>query len=593
MSDEGSFSHIRSVLKKQRSNPRIAGLTVVLCGLLPGALAGIQIGGLLFFLNPEIPFSLLTAIRTAAVYALLVGSATALLHLPFTHRSVHRAQRLLPWGLSFALILAAVMAGSHASYFGYYLPPGINVRLLKATISLSVAGLIAFYTALLHSLHRRPYGRRSRIGFVFLCAFSVYVMVERREAFRPPLERFRASSFIDDPERPRLVVVGLEGATLDAVLPLAEEGRLPFLATVLRDGAAGRLEGFTPYRRSALWTSLATGKYPHRHGIVSEGIFPAPLLGKGVELRLLPAGLGFRHWGTFGALPRRVRRSDAQALPAWQILTRLGLRSGIIGWPCSSPAPPEVDFVLSERFFEDPSLRTSAQPPEVVVRARLFRLEGSELDPVAAARFGTDPAGVVLQALADDGWRQSLALFLGEDRQPRAQFLMLPGLRSISNTYFGGFAASQALEGATPRQLAAAEVLAAYYGELDSFLQQLWERQDGPTILAVVSATGSKRRSRWQRWRLLGAEARDLESSASGSPDGVLLLYGEGIRPGARLTGAKVVDVVPTVLYGLGFPMARDFDGRVLTAAFRPEFLRRHALTFVPSYEALPAAGLR
>jgi hypothetical protein len=568
-------------------------LTVVLCGLLPGALAGVQIGGLLFFLNPEIPYSRLTAIRTAAVYALLVGSATALLHLPFTHRSVHRAQRLLPWGLSIALILAAVMAGSHASYFGYYLPPGINVRLLKATISLSVAGLIAFYTALLHSLHRRAYGRRSRLGFVLLCAFSVYVMVERREAFQPPLERFRASSFIEDPARPRLLVVGLEGATLDAVLPLAEDGRLPFFATVLRDGASGRLEAFTPYRRSALWTSLATGKHPHRHGIVGEGIFPAPLLGRGVELRLLPAGLGFRHWGTFGAVPRRVRRSDAQALPGWQLLARLGLRSGIIGWPGSSPAAPEVDFVLSERFFEDPNLETSALPPEVAERARLFHLEGNELDPVVAARFGTDPPRTVLKALADDGWRESLALFLGEDRQPQAQFLMLPGLRSVSDAFFGGFVASQALEGATPRQVEAAEVLAAYYGELDAFLQQLWERQDGPTILAVVSATGSKRLSRWRRWRFLGAEPRDLEASTSGSPDGVLLLYGVGIRPGARLTGAKVVDVVPTVLYGLGFPVARDFDGRVLTAAFEPEFLRHRALTFVPSYEALPPAGLR
>jgi len=44
---------------------------------------------------------------------------------------------------------------------------------------------------------------------------------------------------------------------------------------------------------------------------------------------------------------------------------------------------------------------------------------------------------------------------------------------------------------------------------------------------------------------------------------------------------------VPTLLYALGLPSARDFDGRVLTEAFTPAFLARRPLTFVPSYETL------
>jgi hypothetical protein len=41
------------------------------------------------------------------------------------------------------------------------------------------------------------------------------------------------------------------------------------------------------------------------------------------------------------------------------------------------------------------------------------------------------------------------------------------------------------------------------------------------------------------------------------------------------------------VLYGLGFPIARDLDGGVLTTAFESPFLARQPLTFVPSYETL------
>ena len=47
------------------------------------------------------------------------------------------------------------------------------------------------------------------------------------------------------------------------------------------------------------------------------------------------------------------------------------------------------------------------------------------------------------------------------------------------------------------------------------------------------------------------------------------------------------MDLAPTLLYGLGFPVARDLDGQVLTAAFDKGFLARHPLTFFPSYEGL------
>jgi hypothetical protein len=65
------------------------------------------------------------------------------------------------------------------------------------------------------------------------------------------------------------------------------------------------------------------------------------------------------------------------------------------------------------------------------------------------------------------------------------------------------------------------------------------------------------------------------------------MLYGEGVRSGELLTGAQLVDVAPTLLYGLGVPVARDLDGRVLTTAYDRGFLARHPLTFLPSYETL------
>ena len=47
---------------------------------------------------------------------------------------------------------------------------------------------------------------------------------------------------------------------------------------------------------------------------------------------------------------------------------------------------------------------------------------------------------------------------------------------------------------------------------------------------------------------------------------------------------------MPTLLYALGLPIARDLDGKVLAAAFEPALLQRRPLAFVASYEGLIAA---
>jgi arylsulfatase A-like enzyme len=67
----------------------------------------------------------------------------------------------------------------------------------------------------------------------------------------------------------------------------------------------------------------------------------------------------------------------------------------------------------------------------------------------------------------------------------------------------------------------------------------------------------------------------------------VVILRGRRFRAGAVLDRAESVDVLPTLLYALGLPIAQDLDGRVLTQAFDPAHLASHPLTYVPSYEGL------
>ncbi len=565
-----------------------------MAGFLPGLLAGIQVAGLLFFLNPGLPFSPGPVARAALLYGLLLGAASLLVTLPWTFRHRRRARRLLPWGLAVALAFAAVLDGAHASYYAYYLPSGINDRLIKAAVWLSLAALIFFYTALLHTLHRRAYGRRSRWGLALVAGLSVYVMVERREAFQPRPEMTPRPTIVEDVGRPRLLVVGLDAATLDALLPLAGEGRLPFLAAVIRGGAYGRLESISPHRPSALWTTLATGKYPFRHGVTGGRTYSAGLLAPGAELHLLPAGIGFDRWGLLGGRTGNAPPRAAAALTLWEILDRLGVRAGLVGWPASAPAPRDLAFAFAGGFFHGPPGEVDprlVQPPDLAATAQLLRIAPADLDAAILGRFGEAAPSTVRRALAGDAWRESLsAHLLDEHPDVSAFFLELPGLEEVSREYFGGFSAVE-FEGSKARLFqTATQYVAGYYAHLDDLLAALWEREEGPRLLAVVSAYGVDAPGPWARWKREVSQRAVLGGRFEGSPDGALLLYGGGIRPGALLTGARIVDVVPTLLYGMGYPVARDFDGQVLTQAYGKDFLAAHPLTFLPSYEALTGA---
>lgn len=571
--------------------PRLApphGLVVAAAALVPGALVGTHLAGLIFFLNPELPFGTAPLLRGIVVYAVLVGAIGAALSLPWLWRRPRRARRWLPWGITAALAAAALLDWAHASHYAFFVPPGINRRLIKAALALSAAALIGFYTALLHTLARRRYGRRSRAAYVALALVSVAVMVERREAFRPGPPPSPRPSLVEVASRPKLLVVGLEGATHDALLPLAGQGRLPFLATVLERGANARLRSISPFRRQALWTTLATGKYPYKHGLLADEKVRLRFLGPEAALEVLPAGLAFSAWGTFGRTPRPVDGGEREVLALWEVLPRLGVTSGVIGWPGSHPASREPLFALSDRYFVAPAAAGAVRPPDLAARARFFRLRPEEVDALLLAPAGEAVPREVERALAADLWRQGLAsLLLQQHRQLEALFIQLDGLGTVSRADLGGYTAVQFEAAQGAQYQAAARRVAAYYAHLDLFLSRLWERTPPPKLLAVVSAYGAAPPEGWRRaWRELGPGDR-LGAGFEGSPDGVLLLYGEGVQPGVLLTGADLVDVVPTLMYGLGLPIARDLDGQVLTGAFRRSFLARQPLAFLPSYETL------
>lgn len=68
-------------------------------------------------------------------------------------------------------------------------------------------------------------------------------------------------------KNPKVIVIGLDGATWDLIKPWADEGKLPTFKHLMDEGAWGDLESTTPPITFPAIPSFITGKMPQKHGV--------------------------------------------------------------------------------------------------------------------------------------------------------------------------------------------------------------------------------------------------------------------------------------------------------------------------------------
>ncbi|MFQ5720717.1 MAG: alkaline phosphatase family protein, partial [Acidobacteriota bacterium] len=83
----------------------------------------------------------------------------------------------------------------------------------------------------------------------------------------------------------RLLVVGLDAASMDQILPLASVRELPAFERFLEQGAWGRLNSLRPCLSGVAWATLLTGTMPWTSGVRADSIFH--LLPGGETLQVL------------------------------------------------------------------------------------------------------------------------------------------------------------------------------------------------------------------------------------------------------------------------------------------------------------------
>jgi len=174
--------------------------------------------------------------------------------------------------------------------------------------------------------------------------------------------------------RNRVLIVGLDGATFDVVLPLVEKGRLPVIARLIEGGAWGDLLSTRPPLSPVAWSSFLTGKNPGRHGVFAfEEIVPGTYDFRPVTGR--PPG----HPTLWRLLGDRGRRVVALDIPfSYPPEPVNGLLVAGYGTPVGSrfTYPQSLQDELARRFgeFDVAVPRIKASPPREAVFRRWDRI---------------------------------------------------------------------------------------------------------------------------------------------------------------------------------------------------------------------------
>jgi len=126
----------------------------------------------------------------------------------------------------------------------------------------------------------------------------------------------------------KVLVLGIDGLDPDLLRKLTDSGQAPNFARLWSTGAGGALASATPSQSPVVWTSIATGANPGRHGVF-DFIHRDPK-------RYLPF-LSISHRGGGGLLKSTQYTKPRRNAAFWDVLSAEGVPTTVVRWPVTFP----------------------------------------------------------------------------------------------------------------------------------------------------------------------------------------------------------------------------------------------------------------
>ncbi len=375
----------------------------------------------------------------------------------------------------------------------------------------------------------------------------------------------------------KLLVLGLDGADWAIIDPLLRQGKMPNLARLVQRGIRSKFLTISPALSPVVWTSIATGVDPAKHGVL-DFLVPDPAGGEG----------------------QPVTSAQRRVPSVWDFLSEANVPVGVVGWWATWPAGPLAGYMIADRvayqlfgLAPDPGRgEGKTWPPDLYdteVRRRI--VAPSEISWETVLSYLDGPRRRLEEFDADetkllDDFRTLLAatetylrvtLALRSKYSPRFETVYFEGTDTVGHLFMSY--RPPKLAGVDPRRFASFHaVVDRFYETIDRDIGLLMEgREQGWTIMVLSDHGFASDAS-----RPLTTDSRIGHGAAADwhRRFGILVLSGDHVRAGARVGETGIYDIAPTILALFGQPVPRPWPGQVLSEALDPAFLKAHPVRY-------------
>ena len=356
----------------------------------------------------------------------------------------------------------------------------------------------------------------------------------------------------------KVLLIGWDGADWKFLMPLIDKGMMPNLQKLIEGGSMGRLATLDPPLSPMLWTSIATGKRPYKHGIH-----------------------GFTQPGSDGNGIHPVYITNRKCKAIWNILTQHNVKSHIVGWWPSHPAEP-INGIMISNFFQRansslhdpwPILKGTVHPEEKSdffskLRIHPHELTGNHLLPFVKNMEKIDQAQDrrlmgIAKIIAECSSIHAAATYILENEEW--------GFMGVYYDAIDHFCHGFMKYHPPHRQHIPVRDYETYKEVVNSgcryhdlMLGRLMELAGDDTTIVLVSDHGFYP----DHNRPTSIPKEPAGPAIEHSPFGIIVMKGPGIKNDDTIFGASLLDITPTILSLYGLPVAEDMDGKVLTNAF-------------------------
>ena len=457
--------------------------------------------------------------------------------------------------VSFALLIIVflLILWENTSYFRSFLDAETSGRLRAQAIVLAALATLAGAALYAARRYKKKVFPLTAYFLVFALG-SVFVVGQR--AKYPAGETDASTGRLEARKIDRnVILIGLDGLSLDFIFPLIAEGKLPNFSWLVENGTWGRLENTSPTESFILNHSLMTAKLPSKHRQLSLNSYRL-FFGK-YRLDVTPRFILFRQ------------------------MVRLGLLKAFPGSP--PRAAKDLGFIIeangSSALELDSPVRASRENPDPRAE-KAFGL-ALKVEPSERNRL----LDLARDAFTKDWEREDSAFAEKGRRQPGFFHLLLDGLNTVE-AYFYKYSNPGQFGNINQEEINRyGPVISRYYEYYDQIIGKYLASLKDNELLVVYSSFGVEPLPLWKRFVEWILGNPDVSAYHEDTPAGVVFFYGKGIEKRNTVEGMKIVDIAPTILYYLGLPVGKDMDGIVQSPVFVKEFTAENPIFYIGSYE--------